>query len=45
MSRAVREDFMASITQFGYLGISVSDINAWEQSPPTLGLPDQWSGR
>src|ERR1043166_4858262 len=35
---------MASITQFGYLGISVSDINAWEQfATQTLGL--QISGR
>ncbi len=35
---------MASITQFGYLGLSVSDIKAWEQfATQTLGL--QISGR
>jgi 2,3-dihydroxybiphenyl 1,2-dioxygenase len=35
---------MASVTQFGYLGLSVSDINAWERfATQTLGL--QISGR
>ncbi len=35
---------MASVTQFGYLGISVSDIAAWEKfATQTLGL--QISGR
>jgi 2,3-dihydroxybiphenyl 1,2-dioxygenase len=35
---------MASVTQLGYLGLSVSDINAWEQfATQTLGL--QISGR
>lgn len=35
---------MASVTQFGYLGLSVSDITAWERfATQTLGL--QISGR
>lgn len=35
---------MASVTQFGYLGLSVSDINTWERfATQTLGL--QISGR
>src|SRR5215510_11463436 len=35
---------MASVTQLGYLGLSVSDINAWEKfATQTLGL--QISGR
>src|SRR5262245_44445776 len=35
---------MASVTQLGYLGLSVSDINAWERfATQTLGL--QISGR
>lgn len=37
---------MASITQLGYLGLSVSDINVWEQfATQTLGLQvsDRWA--
>jgi 2,3-dihydroxybiphenyl 1,2-dioxygenase len=39
-----QEGIMASVTQLGYLGFSVKDINAWEQfATNTLGL--QISGR